>query len=72
MIFTLIEAAISYVPYCTRREIACVSIFTTDFLRLFSDWEKMEVISAVLQTEIGMEKFNEKRYEKLKDFLKKF
>lgn len=49
MIFNILEAAISYVPYSTLRETRCIAIFSSDFLRIFIEWDKMDELSVRLQ-----------------------
>jgi hypothetical protein len=50
MMFTLMEAAISYIPHSTEREVSSIAIFVSDFLRIFNEWDKMEELSVKLQS----------------------
>lgn len=47
-------------------------MFVSDFLRLFKNWDNFDEIEKVLRLEIRMEKFNENRFQKLRDYLHKF
>jgi hypothetical protein len=58
-----LTAAVDHVQFSTEREVTkCIPVFVNDLLRVFKPWDHKEKLAAILQAEIGMEKFTERRY----------